>query len=223
MDELDNCDGTSYESYEEEYLQQDVDAMNKFNIKLPKPLKKSKRNQKLAKSRSSKEWDISLPFNCLEEVTLSGELQHKGKLSWTKKLAALTDGRMVCYKPDKTENKPALVINLTGYDASYVERDNRRGFDIRLMHPAMEMHHFLTEFKDWANMWCEYVNHMAQGKAPPGQYHHLARSATFTGLAASHVYGSKTDIGHSASNLSTCSSDNMEFDPSSLKRRKRSK
>ncbi|XP_033763670.1 uncharacterized protein LOC117344901 isoform X2 [Pecten maximus] len=221
MDELDNCDGTSYESYEEEYQQQDVDAMNKFNIKLPKPLKKSKRNQKISKSRSSKEWDIALPFSCLEEVTLSGELQYKGKLSWTRKLVALTDGRMVCYKPDKADSKPALVINLTGYDASFVERDNHRGFDIRLMHPAMEIHHFLTDFKDWAHMWCEYMNHMSQGKPPPGQYHHLARGSTFTGLAASHVYGSKTDIGHSASNLSTCSSDNQEFDPSSLKRRKR--
>ncbi|XP_069118485.1 uncharacterized protein [Argopecten irradians] len=221
MDELDNCDGTSYESYEEEYQQQDVDAMNKFNIKLPKPLKKSKKNQKMSKSRSSKEWDIALPFSCLEEVTLSGELQYKGKLSWTKKLVALTDGRMVCYKPDKADSKPALVINLTGYDANFVERDNHRGFDIRLMHPAMEIHHFLTDFKDWANMWCEYINQMSQGKPPPGQYHHLARGSTFTGLAASHVYGSKTDIGHSASNLSTCSSDNQEFDPSSLKRRKR--
>ncbi|XP_021372827.1 uncharacterized protein LOC110462913 isoform X2 [Mizuhopecten yessoensis] len=221
MDEMDNCDGTSYESYEEEYQQQDLDAMNKFNIKLPKPLKKSKRNQKTTKSRSSKEWDIALPFGCLEEVTLSGELQYKGKLSWTRKLVALTEGRMVCYKPDKADSKPAVVINLTGYDAKFAERDNHRGFDIRLMHPAMEMHHFLTDFKDWASMWCEYVNNMAQGKTPPGQYHHLARTSTFTGLAASHVYGSKTDIGHSVSNLSTCSSDNQEFDPSSLKRRKR--
>ena len=98
---------------------------------------------------------MAVPFSCLEEVTLTGELQYKGKLSWTKKLVALTEGRMVCYKPDKPDNKPSLVINVMNYEASVMESSSRRGFDIRMVHPAMEVHNFSVEFKEWAAMWSE--------------------------------------------------------------------
>ena len=116
---------------------------------------KKKKPSKPRISRSSKEWDVTIPYKCLEDVTLSGELLYKGKLSWTRKLAALTDGRMVCYKPEKVDSKPALVIQLTGYEASFLEKENRRGFDVRLLHPSLETHMFSVDFKDWAQLWVQ--------------------------------------------------------------------
>lgn len=98
---------------------------------------------------------MTIPYKSLEDVTLSGEVMYKGKLSWTRKLAALTDGRMVCYKPEKVDSKPALVIQLTGYEATYLEKENRRGFDVRLIHPSLETHMFSVDLKDWAQLWVE--------------------------------------------------------------------
>lgn len=119
-------------------------------------MKKTRKHKKLSKSRSSKEWDVSLPYNCLEEVTLSGELHYKGKLSWTKKIVALSDGRMICYKPEKTECKPALVIQLVGYQATVSEKEHKKGgFDIKLTHPELEVHNFSVDFKEWAQTWCD--------------------------------------------------------------------
>ena len=43
-------------------------------------------------------WEITQPFRALEDTVISGELHYKSKLSWTKKLVALTSGRLVCYK-----------------------------------------------------------------------------------------------------------------------------
>jgi hypothetical protein len=96
-----------------------------------------------------------VPFKCLEEVTLSGDLHYKGKLSWTRKTCALSEGRLLCYKPDKCDSKSALVIQLTGYNSTYVEKDSRKGFEIRLIHPTLEVHIFSVDFKDWAVLWCD--------------------------------------------------------------------
>ncbi|KAK3099750.1 hypothetical protein FSP39_009067 [Pinctada imbricata] len=218
-DVTDDADLTSYESCDEEELE----IQNKLDIKLPKPLKKTRKIKKLSKSRSSKEWDVTVPYSGLEEVTLSGELHYKGKLSWTRKLAALTEGRLVCYKPEKTESKPNLVLQLTGYEATVCDttsrRDNRKGFDIRLIHPSLESHMLSSDFKDWAQMWCEYINAMAQGKPPPGQYHHLARTTTFGNLESNRIYGSRSELRKSTSNVSSTSSNEIEMEYSPLKRR----
>lgn len=96
-----------------------------------------------------------MPFKCLEEVTLSGDLHYKGKLSWTRKTCALSEGRLLCYKPDKCDSKSALVIQLTGYNSTYVEKDSRKGFEIRLIHPTLEVHIFSVDFKEWAVLWCD--------------------------------------------------------------------
>lgn len=117
--------------------------------------KKSSKHKKLSKSRSSKEWDLNVPFKCLEEVTLSGDLHYKGKLSWSRKTCALSEGRLLCYKPDKCDSKSALVIQLTGYNSTYVEKDNRKGFEIKLTHPTLEVHILSVDFKEWAVMWCD--------------------------------------------------------------------
>lgn len=187
----DDLDGTSYESYDDEDL-------SKFNIQLPK-VKKSSKHKKVSKSRSSKEWDLNVPFKCLEEVTLSGELLYKGKLSWTRKICALSEGRLVCYKPDKCEQKPSLVIQLTGYKCSFSERENRKLFDIKLTHPSLELHLFAVDIKEWASLWCEYINAMSEGRPPPGLYQHLTRSTTFNGAEKCQIYGSRTDIRMSSS------------------------
>lgn len=100
-----------------------------------------------------------MPLRCLDELTLSGELLFKGKLSWTRKTCALSEGRLVCYKPDKCDSKPALVIQLTGYKSAFSEKDNRKGFDIKLTHPSLELHVFSVEFKEWASLWCDVSIH----------------------------------------------------------------
>ncbi|XP_056011717.1 uncharacterized protein LOC125648626 isoform X2 [Ostrea edulis] len=215
LDLTDEAELTSYESCNED----DQEIESKLNIKLPKPMKK-KKSSKPKISRSSKEWDVTIPYKCLEDVTLSGELMYKGKLSWTRKLAALTDGRMVCYKPEKSESKPAVVIQLTGYEASYLEKENRKGFDVRLLHPSLETHMFSVDFKDWAQLWVEYMNAMSKGKPPPGQYQHLTRGSTFNGTENGRVYGSKPDLRKSISNISTESS-NSDTEYSSMKRKSR--
>ncbi|XP_078336674.1 uncharacterized protein LOC111137602 isoform X5 [Crassostrea virginica] len=215
VDLTDDADLTSYESCND-----DEEIQNKLNIKLPKPMKK-KKPSKPRISRSSKEWDVTIPYKCLEDVTLSGELLYKGKLSWTRKLAALTDGRMVCYKPEKVDSKPALVIQLTGYEASFLEKENRRGFDVRLLHPSLETHMFSVDFKDWAQLWVQYMNAMSKGKPPPGQHQHLVRGSTFNGTENGKVYGSKPDLRKSVSNISTESS-NSDTEYSSMKRKSRS-
>lgn len=59
--------------------------------------RKARAQRKLGKSLSSL-WEVTQPFRALEDVVISGELYYKSKLSWTKKLVALTSGRLVCYK-----------------------------------------------------------------------------------------------------------------------------
>lgn len=217
VDLTDDADLTSYESCNED----DQEIETKLNIKLPKPMKKKKPSRPRI-SRSSKEWDVTIPYKSLEDVTLSGEVMYKGKLSWTRKLAALTDGRMVCYKPEKVDSKPALVIQLTGYEATYLEKENRRGFDVRLIHPSLETHMFSVDLKDWAQLWVEYMNAMSKGKPPPpGQRHHLVRGSTFNGTENGKVYGSRPDLRKSISNVSTESS-NSDTEYSSMKRKSRS-
>ena len=203
----DDLDGTSYESYADEAV-----GAAKFNIQLPKQAKKSSKHKKLSKSRSSKEWDLNVPFKCLEEVTLSGDLHYKGKLSWTRKTCALSEGRLLCYKPDKCDSKSALVIQLTGYNSTYVEKDNRKGFEIRLIHPTLEVHIFSVDFKDWAVLWCDYINAMSEGRLPPGSYQHLTRRSTYFGLDNSQIYGSKVDMRISNSLASLTSIDGLDND-----------
>ncbi|XP_046332006.2 uncharacterized protein LOC124115168 isoform X2 [Haliotis rufescens] len=177
---LDGGDSTSYESYDEDNQYHDVELLNKLNIKLPKrPKKKSnKLKKKLSKSRSSSSWEINVPFKKLEDMALSGDLQYKGKLSWTRKLVALSNGNLACYKPDK-ETKPQLVVHLTGYEAALHEKENRKGYEIKLTHPNCDSHIFAVDFKEWAQQWADHINNMAKGLPPPTPYHHLART-TFT-------------------------------------------
>lgn len=88
-------------------------------------------------------------------MTLSGDLYHKGKLSWTKRLIALSNGMLFGYKPDKTDGKPALMFSLSGYEATFHERDSRKGFEIKLSQAHSDTYHFAVDFKDWAQLWCD--------------------------------------------------------------------
>lgn len=83
---------------------------------------------------------------------MSGELYHKGKLSWNRRLVAITSGCLALYKPDK-EARPLLVIILMGYEASVDEREGKRGFEIKLLHHQDDSHTFSVDLKEWALLW----------------------------------------------------------------------
>lgn len=121
-----------------------------------KPKKKSalKKNKKLSKSRSSSQWEISAPFRKLENIDISGELYHRGKLSWNRRVVAISNGCLAMYKPDK-DARPSLVIQLTGFEACMLEREGRRGFEVKISHPTEDSHTFAVDFRDWANLWVE--------------------------------------------------------------------
>ena len=55
----------------------------------------------MSKSRLSSQWEISAPFKQLESIDISGELLHRGKLSWNRRVVAVTGGCLAMYKPDK--------------------------------------------------------------------------------------------------------------------------
>lgn len=119
----------------------------------PIPRKKKKRKG-FTKSQSSSQWDLDLSFKDLNEVTICGELNLHGKLTWNRRIVAVTNRRLLCYKPEKM-GKPALVVQLPGYQATYNERENRKGFEILLHHPLAENYVFLVELIEWAQSWCE--------------------------------------------------------------------
>ncbi|KAK6965523.1 hypothetical protein BgiMline_029546 [Biomphalaria glabrata] len=173
-------DSTSYESFDETVDAQDQEFRNKNNIKLPKrPKKKSglKKNKKLSKSRSSSQWEISVPFRKLENILLSGELYHKGKLSWNRRLVAISNGCLAMYKPDK-DARPSMVISLSGYEALVQERDGRRGFEIKMAHPTQDSYTFSVDFRDWAYLWADHINGVSKGQPLPKYETHLARAFT---------------------------------------------
>ena len=95
-----------------------------------------------------------MPFKKLEHVVLSGEMQHKGKLSWNRRLVAISSGCLALYKPDK-ETRPVFVIPLAGFTASLGEPVGRKGFEMKLNHENGESYTFAVDFKEWANLWCE--------------------------------------------------------------------
>uniref|UniRef100_A0A2C9LRI7 PH domain-containing protein n=1 Tax=Biomphalaria glabrata TaxID=6526 RepID=A0A2C9LRI7_BIOGL len=206
-------DSTSYESFDETVDAQDQEFRNKNNIKLPKrPKKKSglKKNKKLSKSRSSSQWEISVPFRKLENILLSGELYHKGKLSWNRRLVAISNGCLAMYKPDK-DARPSMVISLSGYEALVQERDGRRGFEIKMAHPTQDSYTFSVDFRDWAYLWADHINGVSKGQPLPKYETHLARA--FTGnsdYGATGHMGSKNDLTSSNSNLSTGSEGTSE-------------
>lgn len=106
-------------------------------------------------SRSFKEWDVIIFYKFLEDVIFLGEVMYKGKLFWIRKLVVLIDGRMVCYKLEKVDFKSVLVIQLIGYEVIYLEKENRRGFDVRLIYFSLEIYMFFVDFKDWVQLWVE--------------------------------------------------------------------
>ena len=106
------------------------------------------------KSHSSSQWNLTQPFKTLENVIISGELHLKRKLTWNKRLVAVSAGRLICYKSEK-EQRPGLVITLAGYDVTCTEREGRHGYELKLTHPMLETYHFAVECKDWAQAWAE--------------------------------------------------------------------
>ncbi|CAL1529783.1 unnamed protein product [Lymnaea stagnalis] len=199
-------DSTSYESFDEE--QQDTELRSKLNIKLPKKPKKRglKKSKKLSKSRSSSQWEISVPFRKLENVQISGELYHRGKLSWNRRLVAISNSCLAMYKPDK-DARPSLVIPLSGFDAIVIEREGRRGFEIKMSHANQDSHTFSVDFREWANLWVEQINGISKGLPPPRYDTHLARSFT-----ANTEYGvAGVPYGSRPSDTSG-NSDNLDYD-----------
>ena len=118
-------------------------------------MKKKRHHHKVSHSFSAPLCDISNSFCDLEDVMLSGELYYKSTLLSTKNMVALSPSSLVCYKFDKTDSKPVLVIPLTGYRATFHKRHSRQSYEIQLSHDELEDHSFLTYFKEWAQTWCE--------------------------------------------------------------------
>ena len=114
----------------------------------------NKLKKKLAPLRSSNQWELNVPFKGLTGVVVSGDLYYKGKLSWNRRLVALVNGSLVCYKPDK-ESRPHFVVPLPGYEASVAERDSKKGFEVKLCHPSGDTHYFAVDFREWAQTWCD--------------------------------------------------------------------
>ncbi|GFN77015.1 actin filament-associated protein 1 [Plakobranchus ocellatus] len=194
---------TSYESFDEDH---DLPDASNFNVRLPKKVKKkkvtlgskktsvsSKKSQRTAtKSRSSTQWEISVPFKQLESIDISGELCHRGKLSWNRRIVAITAGCLAMYKPDKEGARPSLVLQLTGYTAAVSEREGRKGYEIRLSHPSDDSHTFAVDYRDWANLWAEHINGNAKGQPPPKYHTHLARSFSGGEIGTPPNAGSKS-------------------------------
>ncbi|KAH9514055.1 hypothetical protein Btru_030098 [Bulinus truncatus] len=201
-------DSTSYESFDEAVDPQDQEFRAKNNIKLPKkPKKKSglRKNKKLSKSRSSSQWEISAPFRKLENILISGELYYRGKLSWNRRIVAISNGSLAMYKPDK-DARPSLVISLSGYEATVLEREGRRGFEVKMSHPNQDSHTFSVDFRDWANLWRDHINGVAKGQ-PLAKYEtHLARS-----FSAGSDYGTTGHMGSKSSETSK-NLDDLDYD-----------
>ncbi|XP_025081557.1 uncharacterized protein LOC112556614 isoform X4 [Pomacea canaliculata] len=181
-------DSTSYESFDEDH---DAGRKSKSNIKLPmRPKKKIKKGSKhpANKTRSSATWEINVPFKKLDNILLSGELLHKGKLSWNRRVVAISNGSMALYKPEK-EARPVFVIPLAGYQASVGDKDGRKGFEITMVHSNGDSHLFTVDFKEWATIWCEYVNNLSKGLSVIPFHQHLAR--TFSGESENSISGSR--------------------------------
>lgn len=115
---------------------------------------KKKHKTKLSKSHSSSLWEVCLPFNKLENVTIYSELQYRGKISWSRKLVAISNGQLISYKPGK-HSRPVMAIPLIGYDATYFKRDLLKGYEIKMTHPNAISHHFAVDSANWAQRWCE--------------------------------------------------------------------
>lgn len=196
---------TSYESNDYEH---DMELLSKLSIKLPKTLKKMKKMKNGRKSHSSSQWNLAQPFRSLEDVIISGELHLKRKLTWNKRLVAVSAGRLICYKSEK-ELRPGLVITLAGYDVSCTEREGRHGYELKLTQPMSETYHFAVECKDWAQTWAEVIKCVAEGKPVPNRPQHLTRA--ISGHSDSGM-GSRNDVRGSGSNLSTASSDHGSHD-----------
>lgn len=48
-----------------------------------------------------------------------------------------------------------MVIPLRGYEATVLERDGKRGFEVKMEHPEEDCHTFAVECKEWAMHWIE--------------------------------------------------------------------
>ena len=118
-------------------------------------MKKKKHHRRVTQTLSAPLCDISNTFYDLDDILLSGELYYKSTLLSTKNMVALTHNSLVCYKHDKIDSKPILVVPLTGYRATFHKRHSRLSYEIQLCHNELEDHSFLTVFKEWAQTWCE--------------------------------------------------------------------
>ncbi|KAL3861433.1 hypothetical protein ACJMK2_007467 [Sinanodonta woodiana] len=212
--EVNSCDSLDEEEHDPEML-------NKLGIKLP--LRINKRNQKARRkqtqSLNSILGETTLPFHSLESISLSGEMYHKSKLAWTKRVVALSNGRLYAYKADKYDSRPVLVIVLNDYTATFLKKDNGKHYEIRLSHPELDSHFFHVDFKDWAEQWCQHINAISQGKIPVGTYQHLARGAIMNEDGTYIIR--KSGLFSSTSNISTASCDNLSLEPGSAKSNKK--
>ncbi|XP_076451189.1 LOW QUALITY PROTEIN: uncharacterized protein LOC143287130 [Babylonia areolata] len=185
-------DSTSYESFDEN--ENDTELASKLHVKLPKrPKKKTKTSGKLlsSKARSSSTWEINVPFKKLDGILISGEMMHKGKLSWNRRLVAISSGCLALYKPDK-ETRPVFVIPLSGFSANMGESLGRKGFEMKMSHENGESYTFAVDFKEWVALWCEHINGISQGLSVLPYPQHLARTLSVGNDPT--TFGSKTDF-----------------------------
>ena len=90
----------------------------------------------------------------LPDVTMCGDLCQRGKLSWPRRHCAISGHHLCVYKSER-DNKPILVVSLPGYDALYLEKDNKRSHVIRLSQPAHTTYWFCASTSDSAHSWVE--------------------------------------------------------------------
>ncbi|XP_052227306.1 uncharacterized protein LOC127842029 isoform X2 [Dreissena polymorpha] len=204
-DGLDGYDGDSVDSLEDLSCSSVPTKPPGQQIKLPRSTRSRVRAQ-LGKSMSSLV-DVTTPFCSLDDVAISGELQYRSKLTWTKKMVAVTNGRLVGYKMDRLDMRPTFMMLLTGYRASSHKREGRRSYEIHLDHDNFEQHVFLVDFKEWAELWCQHLNAAAEGSKAKGPVLHLTRDSLIDKTDPSTYSLSKVPAGIAGSNLSLVSTD----------------
>jgi len=106
--------------------------------------------------KTKKKRKKELHLGSIEKITYVGELFQKGLLSWTKRYCVISDRRLICYRTDR-DSKPVHVIQMFGYDVTYVEKDGKCNHVLRVSRPGFETHWFYADTKDVAQSWLTVI------------------------------------------------------------------
>lgn len=101
------------------------------------------------KQRSSSQ---PMPAYSLPGVTYKGELSHKQRFGWAKRVCYISEHKLVIYKREQ-DSKPALVLRLGGYDVLAVQGETVGV--IRLSQPGCVTHMLRANTQDAAERWIQ--------------------------------------------------------------------